>query len=264
MLRAAGERVDGEAAGVAEAVEHFASGGELAHTMAVLPLVEEEAGLLALLDVDAEVEAVFDDRATRGLAVAAHEARARLEPFQLARLGVRALVDRLAAGELGERVEDRIAPALDAGSEELRHQHVGVAVDDEARQSVGFGMDQAHRVAVLRRGQRLAYGERAQHAIAEERRVDLFRRIEGPHARADLRGGAVGSARNHLPGARAHIDCVAGLRTAAHALDRAGEKPWVATAQRFLATCLEVNHFFLARGCAASYTLASAWKSRCV
>ena len=24
------------------------------------------------------------------------------------------------------------------------------------------------------------------------------------------------------------------------------------------------DHFFLARGCAASYTLASAWKSRCV
>src|SRR5436190_8951356 len=117
--------------------------------MTVLPLVEEEAGLLALLDVDAEVEAVFDDRATRGLAVTAHEARARLEPFQLARLGVRALVDRLAAGELGERVEDRIAPALDARGKELRHQHVGVTVDDEARQAIRLGVDQTQRIAVL-------------------------------------------------------------------------------------------------------------------
>src|SRR5207244_8255909 len=62
-LRAAGERVDGEAAGVAEAVEHFASRRERAHALAVLALVEEEAGLLALLDVHPEIQPVFDDRA---------------------------------------------------------------------------------------------------------------------------------------------------------------------------------------------------------
>src|SRR5687767_8274899 len=41
-LRAAGERRDGEAAGVAEAIENVASGGERAHAGAVFPLVEEE------------------------------------------------------------------------------------------------------------------------------------------------------------------------------------------------------------------------------
>src|SRR5207245_3038677 len=116
-LRAAGERVDGEAAGVAEAVEHFASRRERAHALAVLALVEEETGLLALLDVHPEIQPVFDDRAARRGAVAAHEARARLEALELARLGIGALVDRLAAGQLGERVEDRVAPTLDAGGE---------------------------------------------------------------------------------------------------------------------------------------------------
>src|SRR5205814_5728594 len=120
-LRTAGERIDGEAAGIAEAVEHLAPGGKRAHAVAVLALVEEEAGLLALRDVDAKVEPVFDDRAARGGAIAAHEARARFEPFELAGLGIGALVDRLAAGQLGERIEDRIAPALDAGGEKLRH-----------------------------------------------------------------------------------------------------------------------------------------------
>ena len=100
-LCAAGERVDGEAAGVAEAVEHFAPCGERAHALAVFALVEEEAGLLALLDVHPEIQPVFDDRAARGLSVAAHEARMRLQALELPRLGIRTLVDGLAARELG-------------------------------------------------------------------------------------------------------------------------------------------------------------------
>ena len=64
----------GEAAGVAEAVENVAPGGERAHAGAVFPLVEEETGFLSLLYVDAEVEPVFDDRAARGIAIAAREA----------------------------------------------------------------------------------------------------------------------------------------------------------------------------------------------
>src|SRR3989449_884679 len=60
-LCAARQRGDGEAARVAESVQHFAAGGERAHALPVLPLGEEEAGLLSLLDVDAEGEPVLDE-----------------------------------------------------------------------------------------------------------------------------------------------------------------------------------------------------------
>src|SRR6202008_3499220 len=123
-LRAAGERGDGNAPGVGDAVEHFATRGEGAHPLAIFALVEEEAGLLALLDVDAVVEAVLDDRAARRVAVAAGEAAARLPPPELSPLGVGTLEDRSATRKLVQGIEDRVAPALDAGGEELRHQHI--------------------------------------------------------------------------------------------------------------------------------------------
>src|SRR5688572_18280060 len=96
-LRAPGERGDRETAGVAEDVQYLAAGGERAHARSVFTLVEEEPGLLALLDVDTEVKSVFDDRAARRVPVAAREASARFEPFELAHLRIRALVDRGAA-----------------------------------------------------------------------------------------------------------------------------------------------------------------------
>src|SRR5688500_90017 len=135
---AAGERGDREPARIAEAVEHRATGGEAAHSLAVFALVEEEAGLLALLDVDAEVQAVLDDGAARRLAVSPDKADPLRKLLELAHFGVRALEDRLAGGELGQEIEDRLAPALHAGGEELRHQHVGVAIDDQAGQPVGL------------------------------------------------------------------------------------------------------------------------------
>src|SRR5437016_134544 len=114
-LRAAGHRGDGEAARVAEPVQHFAAGGERAHALPVLPLVEKEAGLLSLLDVDAEVEPVLDDGTARRGAVAAGEAGSLLQALQCSYFGVRALEHRLAAGQLDQRVQDGLAPALDPG-----------------------------------------------------------------------------------------------------------------------------------------------------
>src|SRR5207247_2108540 len=162
-------------------VEHFAATGKRAHLLAVLALVEEEAGLLPPLDVDLEVETVLDDRAARGGAVAAHEAGARLEAFELARLGIRALVDRRAAGDLNDR-------------------------------------------------------------------------LEGPDARPDLRVGTVGGAGERLAVRVAHLDGIAALRLAAHALHRAGKDPRMAALERLLAPGLQqqLHHFLRARGCAAS------------
>src|SRR5262245_25797099 len=255
---APGERGDREAAGVGEAIEHLASRGELAHAMAVLALVEEEAGLLPLFHVDAEVEAVFHDRAARGVAVAPREAHASWQGLEFAHLGVRAFEDRLGGGELRERVQDQVAPALDAGGEELRHQHVGIAVDDQAGQAVGLTVHQAQRVGMAPRRQRLAQGESTLDPAAEKGRIHLLRRVEGPHARPDLRLGAVPGLPVKLPAGVLEVHRIAGTRFADDLVDTARKEPRMAPFERLLASPLEHDcahfeaFFFGARGCAAS------------
>src|SRR6185503_12019738 len=93
VLRAAGQRRDREAARVAERIEHFAARGERAHALPVVALVEEEPGLLSRLDVDAEMQAVLDDRAALRLAVAPGKSGPRRQALQRAHLRIRALVD---------------------------------------------------------------------------------------------------------------------------------------------------------------------------
>ena len=92
LARAAGERREREAARVAEHVEHRAALRERTHARAAVALVEEEAGLLAAEHVDAVRDPVLDDRDRAG-DVAAQDAGARRESFELAHVGVRALDD---------------------------------------------------------------------------------------------------------------------------------------------------------------------------
>jgi len=47
-----GQRGDGEAAGVAKTIQHVATGRKRAHTLSVVALIEVEAGLLAVHDID--------------------------------------------------------------------------------------------------------------------------------------------------------------------------------------------------------------------
>jgi hypothetical protein len=74
------------------------------------------------------------------------------ESLHRAHLRVGALVDRFASGRLGERVQDRLAPALGAGGKELCDEHVGVAIHHETRQAVRFAVHQAQRIRMPGRG----------------------------------------------------------------------------------------------------------------
>ena len=251
-LRAAGQRGDGEAARVAEPVQHFAAGGERAHALPVLPLVEKEAGLLSLLDVDAEVEPVLDDGTARRGAVAAGEADSLLQALQCSYFGVRALEHRFAAGQLDQRVQDGLAPALDSGGKELHHQHVRIAIDHQARHAVGLAVHQPHRVRVPGGRKPLAHGQRARQPVAEKIGADGFIRVKAPHARPDLRLRAECRLRERLAGRIAHLDRVPRSRLAGDALDRPRENPRMAPPEGFLAAFLQLDHFFLARGWAAS------------
>ena len=142
---------------MAEAVEHAAPAGDLPNGAAVVLLVEEEARLLAVLDVKVKDKAVLDDldagafRNLRGLAVPP----ALVLRQALLRAGRRvvALVDAAHVLAVGlERLEQQ---GIDRGSEELhahrahlRDQHVLIAVDDEAGHAVCLREDHAAGVDV--------------------------------------------------------------------------------------------------------------------
>ncbi len=90
--RPAGERVDREAAGVREAIEHCALFREFAQTHAICPLIEIETGLVTVRHVDFEDRARFVHEQRRRRRGAAQQAYARLQPFEREHIGIRALV----------------------------------------------------------------------------------------------------------------------------------------------------------------------------
>ena len=156
-VRPARRGVQAEGAHVAEAVKHAAPAGDLPNGPAVVLLVEEEARLLAVLDVKVKDKAVLDDLDAgafgnlRGLDVPP----ALVLRQALLRAGRRvvALVDAAHVLAVGlERLEQQ---GIDRGSEELhahrahlRDQHVLIAVDDEAGHPVGLREDHAAGVGV--------------------------------------------------------------------------------------------------------------------
>ena len=212
-LRAARGGVQAEGSHVAEAVEHAPAGRDLAHGAAVVLLVEEEAGLLAVLEVEVKAQAVLAHHEARGLR------RGQAVPPALvlrqALLGsgraVVALVDRVdllaVRGEgVHERAVDHGAQALHAHGAHLRDQHVLVAVGHEAGQVVGFG--EGHAAAG---GIRLGAGEaaaahrdaavlpRPRDAARPEGVVEAVVGVAAHHADADL--GLLREQARALPGA---------------------------------------------------------------
>ena len=150
------------------------------------------------------------------------EPGSRLQALQLAHLGVGALEHRFAAGGFEQAVQDRLAPALDAGGEELRHQHVGVAVHHQAGQAVRLAVHQAHRIGVPGSRQLLAQLQRPFDPARGRSRVDGSRGIEASRrARGSASSGCRRRARAAVPSCRAPR---AFRRPCRHAFSTAPEK----------------------------------------
>jgi len=112
------------------------------------------------------------------------------QALELAGAGVRALVQARQAGCGQQGIGQDRLPALRAHREELRHQGVAVAVDDEARQAVGFAVHQSHAVTVD--GHALSGAHGLAHTLREEGGVDALGFIEAPAAGTDAGGRAEG------------------------------------------------------------------------
>ena len=150
LARAAGERREREAAGVAERVEHAPARAHASRTSrAVVALVEIEAGLLAAEHVDAIGEPVLEDRRRRAAACRATTPAARRQALRACALRrPSARTTQRHAGSADERVDDRRAMRSAPADRSCTHDDVAVAVGDDAGQAVGFAMDQPAAVCV--------------------------------------------------------------------------------------------------------------------
>jgi hypothetical protein len=149
LVGPAGQRRHRKAPCVRVAVQHPAA-AELAHPAgeigAVVALVQVVAGLVALGHVELQAPARLLELHLGG-AVATQPAGLLHQTLELAHPGIAAFVEAAQAGGAQQRVGDHALPLLGTAGQELRHQQVGVAVDDQARQTVGLAMHQAHPVA---------------------------------------------------------------------------------------------------------------------
>ncbi len=166
------------------------------------------------------------------------DARARCEAFELAHIGVRALVDAKRGRRFDQCRDDRVAPSLGARGRQLQHDGFRVPVGDDARQSVGFAVEQPASgvTRVLHRGPRR---DGARDATREERGIDSLVRIERPDPRPDLRNRRVRGARDECAVGRQDVDGSPGLDRLGRRGNRTGENPGMTLPQRFLAARLE-------------------------
>jgi hypothetical protein len=164
---------DGEAARIAAQVEDLEAFGQGAETAAVVALVAEETGLVAFGEIDLLGHAELLDL---------HETDGRLrdvgrhDAFDAGH--VRVDLDDLALGADGVVQDGDPAgqPAHDADRRDFDREDVAEAVDDQAGQKVGVGVDHAVGVGVGVELQDItAQGDRAAEGLLEPGVVGLAR-----------------------------------------------------------------------------------------
>ena len=157
MSRAAHGGVQGEAAGVGEAVQHRLALGQLGHGEAVILLVEKEAGFLAVFKVHGVDDAVFCDihagLLRRRLAGQGIPALVLRHALPLPQGHVVALVDApdilsVLPQHLCQQREQAILDALHAETQGLGHQHGLEPIHRQAGEQVGLAKNNAAAAAV--------------------------------------------------------------------------------------------------------------------
>ena len=171
------------------------SGGEACHGPAVVLLVEEETGLLAVLEIDVVVDAVLADLGLGGGGV---RLTRQLEPALVlpeALLGAQSLVvplvdavDGLAVGpqHLGEEGEEEGLELLHPHAESLGDEDVVEAVHGQARELVGLTKDDPAGREVVRLKDGLTVGPRILHPTPPEAGVEGIVGVAGDETNADL------------------------------------------------------------------------------
>lgn len=187
---AGAEGIDGEASGVAEEVQDVAASGIFPDKGPVLPLVEEEAGLLAFGPVDKEFMAVLKDdllvigEALGAVKVAVNKVEAGLERGGAGAFVIDCLQGRAIDGFQG--LADRAFRTEHSYGVGLHNADAIVIVYDQAGETVAFAVDKAV-------------------AVGEGGFSDKTSRFDRPNDRRDRlsdRRDRLGDRRNRLGGRR--------------------------------------------------------------
>lgn len=148
---AGAEGIDGEASRVAEEIQDVAAFGIFPDKGPVLPLVEEEAGLLTFGPVDEEFVAVLEDdlfvigEALGAVKVAVNKVEAGLERGCAGALVIDCLQGRAIDGFQG--LADRAFRTEHSNGVGLHNADAIVIVYDQARETVAFAVDKAVAVS---------------------------------------------------------------------------------------------------------------------
>ena len=233
----------GEAAGVAEGVEHSLASGKTTHHVAVLALVEEETGLLAFLPVGEVTAVVFQDHFIQPFA---EEVAVVDDGVFLAHTlhGFGALVvDGLytKVGHELESADNLLQMECHAFGLGLHYGCVTVNIDDKARQAVAFRVDEAEAVGmgVIGQTHSTTYLVGLFQSLKEEPFVDIAV-IETQ----DFHGDALRLAEAGAEDVAVVVgdgDGVAGLKAFGGVMDGAREHPRVETFQGLFLAGIEAN-----------------------
>ena len=233
MLRSAAQGVEGEATGIGEHVEDGTVFSQLAHHGATVALVEEEAGLLPIENVDLEEDAVLGgDDLLVGLAV--NPAAVQCDLFVIIGFDGGFEANGLRAGnELGEQFREGLAQTVHAHGVYLHDEVAAIDVDDEAGHPVALAVDEAvHGGLRVRQQDAFAEGDGVQQFPAPEVAVDVAL-LEAENAHGDG-GGLVVPSGEVLALCVIYLHDVAVVYVFVFSGDGAGEDPRVPPLQGFL------------------------------
>ena len=187
--------VDGEAAGVAAQIEHALAAAERGEALAIVALIEEEAGLVLAAGGDAEPHAMLGDDAPAAAAPAVGSRTIPASARAPRRTSRTALSGNARPARPSMAARKRYMPAAKNSSTIV----VAEAIDDQPAQPVALGMDEAIGVGDGVESEPVAAQRDGRgDAAGEEGVVDGFVRIAGQHAQGDARMAVVEAAADPL------------------------------------------------------------------
>ena len=207
-----------------EAIEHAPAVRVRRDGRVMLHLIEIEAGLLRVHQVDGEPQAVDLDLLL-GRRFAEEHAGSQLQSFRTAHRRIVALDDRSRAEHASQRLDDQLLPHVHRERQRLQHELIAVAIDDHARQSVALAPDHSAQPRI--HAATRAIFHRLCDAALEKIEIErLFPARETP--RHDLRFAVVDRAADEVILAVLQRDDVAIGGIAERLQHLAGEDPVVA------------------------------------
>lgn len=215
--------VQGKAAGVGEAVKYFLPFDKGRDGSPVFLLIEEETGLLSVLDIDQKTNAVFADL-SEIIDHTVEQTGLLLKTFQIADGSIVTLPDAAGMHFLNQRIDDDGQKTLHAEAHALEGEDTTEAVHNQTGKTVGLGIDESAGIHIRKAA---AVIDGAAYALPDEAIVDALI-PEGKKTKADLGHGIVERTAEHTTAGTFDGDHVTRLTGTGHTVDIAFENPGIA------------------------------------